>query len=1068
MQDPPQPPPADHTVDQPRALPPGAARDDTLGVTSGRLGEYVLVRELGRGGMGVVYLAHDPRLERDVALKMLPPELDADPGMRERFLAEARTLATLNHPNIATIHSLERSGDRHFLTMEVVEGRSLSERLREGVPPLDETLALMRQVTRAVEAAHAKGIVHRDLKPSNVMVQPGGTAKVLDFGIAMRVAAGALAPGPVVAGGRGSTSGSGLGTPGYMSPEQVRGEPEGPSTDVWAIGCMLYEALSGRRLFGGRSVHEKLAATLAFDEASLPEHGADGLALPARIVRLLRHCLATNVADRCATMREVRLHLEEEMAERALPRALEPARQHAPGESPAGNVPRRLSRFIGRDHDLEQLTQLLDQHRMITITGTGGCGKTRLALELAGGMRARCADGVWLVELASLADPSWVPGTVATALGVQSAPGVPVWEALLQFLRNRALLLVLDNCEHLVDACADLVARIVAGTAQTRVLATSRESLRIAGEAVYALAPLALAAGAPGTPAGEECDAVRLFVDRARLVAPAFQLTEATRPAVHEICRRLDGIPLAIELAAARVKLLPVEKIRELLDDRFRLLTQGSRGAPPHQATLRTLLDWSYDRLDAREQAVFRRLAVFRGVWTLDAVEAVALGADVEPCDALDVFTQLAEKSLVVRDAAGRDVDAARFHMYETVRAYAREKLAASGDEEADALRRYRAYIVALSIEGEQGMRGRDQVRWTARLADVVDDVRAVLALAAADPAGAEDALALTGSFWFFWFTRGMWHEGSAAVARALAHPGADPASRSYGRALVAAGNLAYRQGDLDAAWDFQTRALGVLAGAGTDIQVGSVHLNLGNIAFSRGEYDAAGLAWERSLALYRRADATVWVAGCLTNLSALAVAREDVETIETMQSEALGIYEAAGIHDQICLSLLHLGIAAYVRGDLALCRARWERALALAREIGNGWNAMGALENLAFLELGCGRLAEARALLLACMDYLTDMRDPAIALPVCEAVAGVAAGTQPAEASRLLAAATELRTRLSMPLLSYESASLAALRTRLAALLGQAAWERAHAAGTRLSLDEALSLAQALLDSPG
>jgi predicted ATPase len=855
---------------------------------------------------------------------------------------------------------------------------------------------------------------------------------------------------------------------------------------------MLYECLAGGPLIAGGNAAEKLAATLAFDAGARIDGNGPGGTLPQRVSLLLKRCLAERAADRFASMREVRLLLEEEIAERALPRAADDRPASPEGRPVPGNLPRRLTSFVGRGRDLEETARLLGEHRLLTIAGAGGCGKTRLSLELATRMSDTCPDGVWFIELASLADPAMVAGSVAAALGLRQAPGTNTMEALLQFLGEKRILVLLDNCEHLLDGCADLAARVLAACPRARLLATSRESLRVEGERVYALAPLGLpeakpqrgasgsrsatspaSAGSPApTPAGpvsahaiDDADAVRLFVDRARAVLPAFTIDDANRGAIHEICRRLDGIPLAIELAAARVKTLPVEKIRDLLDDRFRLLTRGSRAAQPHQATLRALIDWSHDRLDAREQAVFRRLSVFRGAWSLDAVEAVAAGGDVEALDVLDLFTRLVEKSLVVRDVAVRAAGSARYYLFETVRAYAREKLHAAGDEERATVERHRDYIVALSVEGEQGLRGRDQAQWGARLSDAVDDVRSVLELVAHDPAGAEAGLALVGSFWFHWYNRGMWQEGSDAITRALAHPAADPDSMPFGRALVAAGNLAFRMGEFDRARTFYQDALPVLSSVGTDIQVGSVYLNLGNIAYSRGEYDEAERMWERSLAHYRRANSAVWIAGCLSNLSALALARENIDRVEMLQSEALEVYEAAGIRDQIGLSLLQLGIAAFVRGDNALARARWERALALARELDNGWIIMAAIENLVALELKLGRTEEARNGLIECVSRLRDMRDPIIALPVLEEVACLATDTRPAEAARLLAAATALRETLHVPLLAYERSPLRSFRERLAAALGEEALARARAEGEGMSLDVALSAAEALLE---
>jgi predicted ATPase len=346
--------------------------------------------------------------------------------------------------------------------------------------------------------------------------------------------------------------------------------------------------------------------------------------------------------------------------------------------STPNNLPQQLTNFIGREHELAEVAQLLTRNRLLTLLGTGGICKTRLSLQIAADAMDDFPDGVWLVELAALADARVVPLAVASVLGVKEEAGRPVVEALEKFLEDRRLLVILDNCEHLLQGCAELAHALLRTGVQAKILATSREPLRVRGEVPYSVPALAVPVGTRQiTPAAlVQYPSVRLFVDRATAARPAFQVNERNVAVLAEICRHLDGIPLAIELAAARTRALPVETIAARLGDRFRLLTGGDRSALPREQTLRALIDWSYDLLAQPERALFQRLAVFAGGWTLDTAEAVCAGGGLNRGDVLDLLTALVEKSLVAVDP-----DDGRYRLLEAVRQFAQERLQESGDQ---------------------------------------------------------------------------------------------------------------------------------------------------------------------------------------------------------------------------------------------------------------------------------------------------------------------------------------------------------------------------------------------------
>ena len=449
-------------------------------------------------------------------------------------------------------------------------------------------------------------------------------------------------------------------------------------------------------------------------------------------------------------------------------------------------LPVQLSSFVGREREIAVARQRVASTRLLTFTGVGGSGKTRLALEIAAREAAAYDGDVTWVELAPVARGALVAATVLGALGASEQPGRSATEALVGVLRDRRALLVLDNCEHLVEECAALADTLLRACPGLRILATSREALGVAGETAWLVPPLSLPTSPSASGASE---AVQLFVERARSVVPDFALGDAGLAAVAQICRRLDGLPLALELAAARLRALPLERIAERLDDRFRLLTTGSRTALPRHQTLRAAMDWSYDLLAERERRLLERLAVFAGGFSLDAAEAVCAGSDVERDDVLDLVAGLVEKSLVTL----LDVeDAARYRLLETVREYGLERLEARG--EADVYRRAHAvYYAALAAEAEPHLTTARRRAWTERLVLDVDNLRDALAWSAASEPALH--LRLAGTLCWFWYSAGLWTEGRQWLDAALALPTAAAPTPARAAVLFAAGALASLQG---------------------------------------------------------------------------------------------------------------------------------------------------------------------------------------------------------------------------------------------------------------------------------
>ena len=505
-------------------------------------------------------------------------------------------------------------------------------------------------------------------------------------------------------------------------------------------------------------------------------------------------------------------------------------------EATPNNLPQQVSLFVGREHALAEIRKLLDSTRLLTVVGVGGLGKTRLSLQVGAEVLDDYADGVWFVELAPLADARLVPHAVASVLGVKEEAGRQVQEALLKFVKDRQLLLILDNCEHLAHACAELATDLVQAGSQVKVLASSREPLHAVGETTYPLSTLAVPDPTQHLPVAAltQYEAVRLFRDRALAALPAFRITDQNATAVADICHRLDGIPLALELAAARVRVLSVEAIATRLSDRFRLLTGGDRTALRRQQTLRACIDWSYDLLTERERTLFRRLAVFAGGWTLEAAEAVCAGGEIDESEVLDLLIHLVEKSLVTMDA-----ERERYPLLETVRQYAQERLNESADED-QARSRHLAFYVALAEQAMPSRVGPKQGEWLARLDPDQKNILAAHAWCGRDERDAELGLRLVNATAHIWTHRGQLAIGYRVTLESLSRPKAQKRSPARCQALAAASQLAMLMGFYREAQGYAAESLSIAREGGDKGRVAIALQLLGMACSEHGDRPAA------------------------------------------------------------------------------------------------------------------------------------------------------------------------------------------------------------------------------------
>jgi predicted ATPase/class 3 adenylate cyclase len=780
-------------------------------------------------------------------------------------------------------------------------------------------------------------------------------------------------------------------------------------------------------------------------------------------------------------------------------------------QAPKHNLPLQHTSLIGREAAQAAVLALLAAESLVTLTGTGGIGKTRLALAVAGEVVDQYRDGVWFVELAALVDPDLVPSTVAQVLGVRDEPGRALTLTLGDQLQERQLLVVLDNCEQVAAGCAALVTALLRVVPGLRVLATSREALRVRGERLYQVAPLRVPRPPlPALVALSQYEAVRLFIARAQDAQPDFAVTNETAPAVAEICARLDGLPLAIELVAARSRLLGPEALLARLGERLRVATGGARDLPARQQTLRAAIDWSYDLLEPAEQTLFARLAVFAGGRTLAAIEVVCDADRDLGIEVLDAVESLLDKSLLRREL-GADGEQ-HLVLLETIHEYARERLATSG-EQAGLEAAHARYYLALTEEAESHLSGARQGHWLDVLAAEHDNLRAVLRWATAR-GEQETGLRMAGAIWRFWLVRGYLSEGRRWLEELLAQGATQtppaPASAVRAKALNGAGVLAFRQGDYARATvryeeslamrralgdklgiaaslnnlaivahgqgdyaraaAFDEESLAMRRALGDKRGIASSLANLGVVAHDQGDYVRATALYEEGLAMCRALGDKLGIARSLQNLGEVAGLRKDYARATVLLEEGLALFRELDYKRGIAASHTSLAMMAHSQGDLVRATMLFDEGLGLFRALDDMGGIAASLANLGFVARDHGDYARAATLL---GDGLVLFRELGDKVGIAESLEGMARlATAPdtmqealLRAARLLGRAATLREALGASLPPNEFAENERIVIAVRDALGEPAWTAAYAEGQMLTMEQAVDLALGIRD---
>ena len=968
------------------------------------LGRYQIRRMIGRGGFGEVFAAWDPQLERNVAVKCLRHG-DRRSGDSDRsapgseLLAEARRVALLDHRAIVPVYDVGEQDGALFIVSRLIDGDSMDRRLRAAWPWRRAAKAVAR-VADALAYAHARGVIHRDIKPANILVDSDGLVFLTDFGLSAFSHALGDRPARIV------------GTLPYLAPELLDGNAAASeATDIFSLGVVLYQLLTGRLPWNSREIGA-LKRLHAGGEATLPN--ATELNCPPAILAACERALRRDPSRRHSSAAEFAREL------RRAARGGKEADGDAEPESLSPQLPANLTSIVGRDQELDWLRDnvLQRQRRLLTVTGMGGVGKSRLALELGWDLVDELANRVYFVELAALQQASLVLPRILQSLELPEAACQSPLAALADFFGTQRSLLLLDNFEQVLSAGPQLTA-LLERCPGLRIVVTSRIPLGIRGEQVMRLAPLPQPPGeadeGPGSAVrptipddSASCASVELFVQRARQTLPEFQVDATNLKTVWNLCRRLDGLPLAIELAAVRLASFSLEELESRLTRR-RLLTQpGPSDLPDRQRTLWNTIQWSVDLLSPVAREVFDALCLFGAGATREAIEAIfddrsdpSVNPDWETaCD------EIIASNLVRID---RTKSNSRWSMLETVREFARIEF----EKRPDRVRRleaFGAYYMRLAETAARRHESAAQVQWLCSLDSEYGNLRATLQEAIAGQLSAETGLRVAAALWWYWETRGMLEEGLFWL-RSLITPDLEVSPATLGAACNAYGNLARKRGRIDEAEGYYRRALTLRESACDQRGVGATLQNLGNIALERGDWTKAAELYVQSLEIRRSIGDDWGVAMALSNLALTAINLSLFSEAEKRIAESLVLFERCG-------DIRNQARVIDIRGELNQAIGQFVDAISLHEK---AWNLRETIGDRMGVGLSRGNLArahfkarawcEAQDHLLASLEIWRQIGADGQVPDTLELAAELACSRRLyAESAQLLAAAQELK----------------------------------------------------------